>query len=801
MFPSLPPARSGWAHATTQADPADGAPAQRAPLRFGLAYGRLMYRLRWSVLVLWLAALAVSVPFALRASSALRGGGYALSHAESSRVAEQLQQELQVPPSQVLLVLQSATTPISQQAYQQEIDDILRSARTAPHVIGVQPGQTSSDERTTYVVVDYDADDGTADQYVPALRSALEPVTGPARIYVSGTPATYADYSIIAQQDLQRAEAVTLPIVLVVLLLIFGTLVAGAMPLALALTAVSLALAVIDGIATQTWMSIFVLNVVTTIGMGISIDYSLLMTRRFREELGQGKTVQEAVAWTAATTGEAILFSGLTVMVGFTGLLLTGIPITASFGVSGVVVVGSALLAALTLLPALFAILGERVNGLRVPGVGRRVVVRADTQRPVGGSRASFWQRWAEGVMRYPVVILLAVVVLLVIAGLPIFALNAAAYGSSPLPPTAESEQGFAILRTTFPQLIQAPVVLATQSLDGSSMLTQENLQRVDALTRWVAAQPHVTAVASLMRPPAQPGDPPLSAEQLMRLYTSGAYAEQPALAHYVATVTHGDFTILTVRTDAPLDSPAGKELIAHLRAGAAATASGFTVQVGGLQAVSVDFTSALYGTFPWTLAFILGTTFLLLLLLFRSLVLPLKAVTVNLLSLSVSFGVLVAGFQQGRLSQALHFTGNGTVDAIMPIVIFCILFGLSMDYEVFLLTRIREEWLRTRNNRLAVAHGLEKTAGVITSAALLFALVIGPLIFSTLLVTKEFGAGMLVAVLVDATIIRLLLVPATMRLLGRWNWWLPGATLPADASPTQHHLRRKKTVQPSRPV
>jgi RND superfamily putative drug exporter len=746
--------------------------------RIGLAYGRLIHRLRWVLLAIWVVALAVSLPFAGQLSSALRGGGFTLDGSESVHVDDLMQQRLGTPASQAILVFQSTGAVVGDAAYQQELQSVASDIRGLAHITRVQRGPASTEGRTTFLLVSYDAAEGTSSQYVPALRSHLPANPGPARIYVSGTPATYSDLSAITEGDLRGAESYSLPIALIVLLIVFGTVLAGAMPLVLAVAAVPIALAILYAIATHTWTSVFVLNVATTIGLGISIDYSLIMTRRFREELAAGRTVREAVAMTVATTGEAILFSGLTVMIGFGGLFLIGIPFMTSFALGGAVVVGIALLAALTLLPSLLGILGPRVNALRLPIVSRLTAPRAETE---SGARRGFWHTWAVAVMRRPIPIVLGVIALLVVAGWPIFSLNPAAYGASPLPSTTDSQRGFAVLSREFPQMAQNPIYLTVQTPDGSSMLAPANLERLDALSAWLAAQPHITGVTSLTRPPTASGEPTLTTPQLEALYTSGAYARQPALAQLVYATTNGDFSVLSATADTQIDSTAGKNLIAALRSGDTAAAHGLMVQVGGIQARSVDFTDRLYGSFPRVLAFILAATYLLLLLMFRSLLLPLKAVVVNVLSLSVSFGALVWVFQWGHLSSQLGFTSNGTIDATTPILIFCILFGLSMDYEVFLLSRVREEWLRTHNNRYAVARGLEMTGGVITSAALLFSIVTGALVFTSLLTTKELGLGMAVAVLVDATIIRSLLVPATMRLLGRLNWWLPGRRLPQE--------------------
>jgi RND superfamily putative drug exporter len=246
-----------------------------------------------------------------------------------------------------------------------------------------------------------------------------------------------------------------------------------------------------------------------------------------------------------------------------------------------------------------------------------------------------------------------------------------------------------------------------------------------------------------------------------------------------VAQTTSGDTTVITVRADAPIDSATSKALVDHLRAGDNAHAGGLQVSVGGEQAISLDFSRYLYGNFPRAIIFILAATFALLLIMFRSLLIPLKAIIMNALSVSAAYGALVIVFQWGYGQKLLGFESSGFVDSIIPILMFCILFGLSMDYEVFLLSRIREEWEKSHNNRLAVARGLEMTGGVITNAALLFVIVTGAFTFTQLMVTKEIGLGMTVAVLVDAAIIRTLLVPATMRLVGRWNWWLPGRPIP----------------------
>ncbi len=749
--------------------------------RIGLAYGRFIYRFRWIVLILWLAGLAASVPFAAKLPSILTGGGYSFGGSESTHVNDVLASKLSQSGAQLLVAFTSPTASVSDADYQAEIAKAADAARAFPQVQSVTQGGTSKDGHTTYLAVVFDKGYSDVEKAIPDFKAKMPSgaEASPAKIYVTGGPAVYADFTRITQEDTERAEATALPIALLVLLIVFGTLVAALLPLTLALVAVPVALAIVYAIALHYQTSVFVLNVASIIGLGISIDYSLFMVRRFREELDRGRGVRDAVGWTVATSGEAILFSGLTVMIGFVGMLLIGIDFMTSMGLGGVCVVGAAVLGALTLLPALLSVLGARVNALRLPFIGRFVASRERAEDNT--ERKGFWHGWAMGVMRRPVLIIIGVTALLIALGWPIFSLNVGTPGATSLPTSSEARQGLDLLNKQFPETAQNPILVVVQSPDGSSMLTPANLARVENLTFWISGRKHITGVTSLTQIPSVPGQTAPTINQLLTLYTTGAYQQNPALAKFVGSTTNGDTTLITAYTDAPSDSAEGKALIDDIRAGDQDAAMGLHVEVGGFQATSLDFNRYLYDNFPKAIAFILVTTFILLLLMFRSVLLPLKAVVMNVLSVGASYGVLVFVFQQGHFSEQLGFTSDGFIDSTIPILLFCILFGLSMDYEVFLLSRVREEWLRTRNNRYAVARGLEKTGGVITNAALLFMIVAGAFIFASIVIIKEIGLGMTVAVLVDAAIIRTLLVPATMRLIGRWNWWFPGRPIPVE--------------------
>jgi RND superfamily putative drug exporter len=754
--------------------------------RLGLNYGRRVYRFRWYIIAFWAIIVLASIPFAAQIGTVLTGGGYSYNKSESARAETLIQTKLPPTPTQLLVIFQSTSTPVSDPAYRREVTSFMSRARPFSNVTGVSQSGTGQDGRTTYVTVNFNVKSGTVEDRLDAFRkllpggSTVGPAAGPAQAYLTGDAPLSHDFSQITTRDTERAEFFALPIALLVLLVVFGSLIAAAMPILLAIVAIPVTLAIIYAIGQHLSISIFVLNIISIIGLGISIDYSLFMIRRFRDELATGCSTSDAIGWTVATAGESILFSGLIVMIGFCALLVIGVDIMTSLGIGGAVVVTTSVLAALTLLPALLGVLGHRVNSLRIPFFSRLTMhfPRTGTHNP-GEQRRNFWQKWALGVMKRPVLIILLVTVLLAGLGWPLFSISLGSTSTAAIPTSSQARQGIDILNTQFPDTNTQLVSIVVQAPNSSNMLTSDNLAKLDSLSTWIAKQPYVTGVISLTHIPATPGVPTLTEQQLTTLYTTGAYSRNPAMAQFVTSTTNGSTTLITATTNAKVDSSESKTLVNNLRAGDKAAAQGLTVLIGGDQADGLDFNNYLYGNFPWAILVILVSTYILLLLMFRSIVLPLKAILMNVLSVAACLGVLVFIFQWGNFSNILGFTSQGFLDSIIPILLFCILFGLSMDYEVFLLSRVREEWLFTHNNRWSVARGLEKTGGVITNAALLFVIVAGAFAFTSIIVVKEMGLGMALSVLLDATIIRTLLVPATMRLLGRWNWWLPGKPLP----------------------
>ena len=648
------------------------------------------------------------------------------------------------------------------------------------------------DGQTALVIVGFDADQETIAQQLPAVRALFPHGAGQhTQALVTGEPAVTNEIQMDTQTDSEHAELIALPLTLLVLLIVFGSVVAGVIPLILAAVAVPVTSAVIYAVAVHVETNIFVLNVVSVLGLGLSIDYSLILVRRFREELVRRRTTRDAVAWTMTTAGEAVLCSGLTVMVGFCGLFFIGIPVMSSFALGGLTIAAIAVLAAITLLPALLSILGPRVNALRLslPHFRRQ---QASGKKRQSKEVQNGWQRWALFIMRRPVVMILLVIGTLTCLGWPALSLHPGLPGASSLPQQSEARHGLDLLKEQFPMVDSNPITVIAQTTDHASMLTEHNLHALQTLSDRLAALPRVASVTTLLTfsPPGRTGTPVLSEQQRLQLYSSGAYRRTPQLLQAVTSWTNGDLTSLSVHTSSSADSQADQELIDSIRALNRQTDLGVQVRVGGTRAVTLDFDHALYGNFVWALLFILVATYLLLLLMFRSLLLPLKAILMNMLSIAAAYGALVFIFQQGHFQQLLHFTADGSIDRFIPVLLFCVLFGLSMDYEVFLLSRMKEEWQQTGENRIAVARGLERTGGIITNAALLFVIVSGAFLTASLVVVKELGLGITIAVLVDATIVRTILVPATMTIMGRWNWWCPWVQQQAGGQKKQFHIK-----------
>ena len=726
--------------------------------------GRLVVRRHRWFLAAWAVLLLVAAPLAPGIFTVLRSGGFTLDDLPAAQARKLLETELGAPPSAVVVVLHSSTLTAGTLEFEMAALAATRELASARHVTAIRshlqaPTQVSADGRTAFDVVFLDLPPDDSPTALPFLKAAIKDVPG-LEIGLAGGPAFYGDVQTVSEEDLRRSELISLPLAALALLFVFGSVVAAALPLAVGGAAVVIALAAIAVIASLTPMSIFVLNLATLLGLGLGVDYSLLMTSRFREELaardGPGR-VERAVEATVGSAGRAVFFSGLTVLLGLLGLVLFEFMILRSIGIAGAVVVALAMAAALTLLPALLVLLGAHLDRLRV----RRISVTSDGE--------GAWARLARVVMARPVAVLLPVLALLLLLGSPFLHVRFNAPDSTILPEHVPSRMAYDRLVNAFGEGPFAPISLAIRT-DGPAV-TPDNLAKLYDYSRRLEADPRIVGVDGLLNV-----DPRVKLEQYQLLYGGPAGPPDRFVQAALGATTRGDLTAFTITTGFGSNRPEARALVEDLRSGSGSLAppDGMTVLVGGGAADVVDVVDRIAADFPRTGLFILVTTYLVLFMLLRSVILPLKALVMNSLSIVVSFGALVWIFQDGNLSALLGFRPVGFVETTQPVILFCVLFGLSMDYEVFILSRMKEVWERTGNNREAVARGLERSGRIVTSAALIVVVVAGSFAFADIVLIKALGLGMAIAVALDATVVRALLVPATMRLLGDWNWWIP---------------------------
>jgi uncharacterized membrane protein YdfJ with MMPL/SSD domain len=740
-------------------------------------WGALVYRFRRPVAIVAVVLAVASVTLASRTADVLSAGGWLDADSESAVVAERLDAEFGAGRSSVIALFRSdgpgadATSPAFQGAIAASLDEVATDAR----VIGIVGYAETQDPRfisaagdAAYVVIELDMTEEESVAVVEELREAIVPPAGYTYQMTGYGPITL-DSAEQSEKDLVRAETVSLPIVAIVLILVFASVVAAGMPLLVAGLAIPSSLALIYLVAQQVEMSIFVLNIATMLGLALAIDYSLFIVSRFREELRRGRSVADAVERTVATSGKAVAFSGIAVAIGLSGLLLFEAPAIRSIGISGSLVVLCSVVYALTFLPALLGMLGHRVNALSLGGLLRRIRPIADDA--AGPARESRWERVAHAVMRRPFAVLVPTLAILLIAGAPVLRLQQGVPGAEIYPAGVESRDAYVALQEEFAPGETTPIVILAD-VEGEPT-SAANIDAITAFADRIDALDGIDRVEGpfAIRDPQTGSE--LSHAQVAALYALPAGQRPPGVDALLARYVHNS----TVRLDAvsPMSPslPAATDMIPVIRS--IDPGAGITTEVGGSAATGHDFLASQGDRAPWAVGLTLIASAVILFLLFGSIVIPIKAVIMTLLSISASFGALVWIFQEGHLSELLAFEPLGYTIAGNPIIMFSVIFGLSMDYEVLLLSRIQEAYRRTGDNTSSVAEGLARTAGVITGAALIMVSVFAAFALAEVITIKSIGVGMAIAVLVDATIIRVLLVPATMRLMGRWNWWAPG--------------------------
>ncbi len=695
-------------------------------------------RRRRLVLLAWVGVVALALPFAMNQTDHLTGGGFDVPGSESKAVSDSLQRDFAEETGGISVLLR-AEPGAGAAAEAAAIGRVRRAVagldettlpasavsraevalrRTGSALLPLRSEQPADRQTDSAVVLREDLDLGVAE--------------GGVTTYLAGQPTVWAGLQELSKEDLSKAEAGGFPIVALILLVVFGSLAAAVLPLTLGFVSVIVTGALIYFLSLQMSTSVFVTNMASMIGIGVAIDYSLFILARYREERGKGRDPDAARSEALATSGLAVTFSGLAVIVSLAGLWMVDNQALRSMALGAMTVVAVSILTATTLLPVLIAMLGDRV----MPGgVVARVlgIFHRSGQRP---DREAFWVRWTNRVMAHPWVAVIGVSAVLLTLAAPLLSVETGTGALEQFPKGSDVRVGNE---------------LVAKQLGG-------------------AADP-IQVVASF------DGSSPSRADRVAVLSFSHTLAGTPGIDSVAPPVYAGGDVLVQATPSAPSESDATRALIGQLRDSvvpATALSKVATVDVGGETARSDDARAQINGSMWKIVLFVLALSFLVLVVMLRSLLLPLKAVLMNLLSIGAAFGVLVAIFQWGWLDGLLGFESLGALDTINVPLIFAIVFGLSMDYEVFLMSRMRERYLEHGDNERAVAEGLATSARTISSAAAIMTAVFGVFVLTGVPSIKELGVGCAVAIALDATLVRLILVPAAMKLLGAWNWWMP---------------------------
>jgi RND superfamily putative drug exporter len=724
---------------------------------------RLAIRAPRRIIAIALFVLVGAAVFGIPVAKSLSAAGFQDPTAESAHATNLLANEFGQGDMPMLITVTSSEG-VQSSAAQAVGTDMVRQLQNSPYVAQVTSAWTappsasvsliSNDGKTGVIVAGLTGGESGARKHAEMLSNELVHDRDGVTVRAGGEAMTYAQIKLQSVKDLKVMEAIAMPLSFLVLVWVFGGLVAAALPLAVGGFAIFGSMAVLRAITFSTDVSIFALNLSVAMGLALAIDYTLLIISRFRDELANGAGHElangagrdEALVRTMATAGRTVLFSAITVALSMSAMVLFPMYFLKSFAYAGIAVVAFAAVAAIVVTPAAIALLGERLDSLDVHRLLRRLLRRPEPgQRPV---EQTFWYRLAKFVIRGAIPIGLAIVALLVALGIPFFGVKWGVPDDRVLPTSSSARQVGDQLRTDFTHDLATNVTVVVP--DRAGVTAAE-------LGRYAAQLSQVPDVLSVSAPGGT--------------FVAGSPVGPPS----AATAMTDASAFLTAASSAPLFSQASKTQLDGLHA--VPGPRGQHVLITGTAQINRDTAQAVTSRLPIVLAVIAAITFVLLLLLTGSVVLPLKALVLNVLSLTAAFGALVWIFQDGHLG-ALGTTATGTLVVNMPVLLFCIAFGLSMDYEVFLVSRIREYWLASdqtpADNDQSVALGLAHTGRVITAAALIMSISFAALIASHVSFMRMFGLGLTMAVLVDATVVRMLLVPAFMHVMGRFNWWAP---------------------------
>jgi putative drug exporter of the RND superfamily len=740
-------------------------------------FARALVRWRWVMLVVWAIVGVVALIRAPATPALLNIRGGSEKETESSRAEDLLNQRFSRPVGEFYAVTLEAPSSFDTLPARLVLDSLLATLDRQPYIRGtVSYASThdstflSRDHHSTFFLVALQAARGdSAGALVIPVRTVVHrlidemPEARGIEARVTGRAPLDLDVRTVATKDSQQREERLLPLTLVILVLAFGALVAALLPILIGVLAIAISLTIVGLITRFTPMSVFVLNITTMIGLGVGIDYSLLVMTRFREELGRGLGRRDAAVSTMLTAGRAVATSGLTVVVGFGALLITPGIETRSVGLGGLIVVGVAVLLSITLLPPLLAVLGREID--RPKWMARKLAWYHAPQ---------IWEKWARTLARNPLRAMAYGGLVIAILTAPVFWIRIGLPSRHWWPTGTEGGEGLDALARMGAAGIVQPIRILVELPAGRTAIDATSLRGLMTLSDSLRADRRVREVRSLVG---------LERRGSLLTYSvlySDLDAARTKYSGFLDAYLSQDhrLTLMDVILSDSTSLTSAMDVVRRARQLGQAKlrgTKGMTVRVGGYVAAALDFQDDLLARFPTLIALVLGATAIMLALAFRSVLVPIKAIIMNTLSVSATFGLIVLVFQYGVGSQIFGMDGpTSAIFVVVPVLVFAVVFGLSMDYEVFLLSRIKEAFDRTGRNSVATMEGLSATASVITSAALIMILVFGLFAFARVLAMQLLGFGLAVAVLLDATVIRMVLVPAFMQAMGRWNWW-PG--------------------------
>ncbi len=756
-------------------------------MQTGLA--SLIVRYRYLVVAVWAVVAVFAFPRASRVNSVLDVEGHSLKLSEAKQAEALLRTAFPKPVFKFFAVAMKGSTPVDSAPFSDLLEQLTRAAERQPFITRVvsvlntsDTALVSSDRKSTFFIAAVAPEESeNATDLVPVFRKAMReaaaavPEARGIEVAVTGGPALDYDVRKVSTEGAKRSEERALPLTAIVLILAFGSLVAAALPLVVGSFAITSSLALVYVASSFHPMSVFVVNIVTMIGLATGIDYSLLVVTRFREELNRGLSPKQAAIRTMMTAGRAVVTSGLTVIVGFASLLILPTSETRSMGIGGLLVVTAAVLLSTTLLPAVLAILGRSIDKPR--WLARRL---AWYHAPAP------WERWARWLGQHP---WRAIVIGAVVIGAITWPLGQIKIGlprAGWFPSGTESSRGVEILEASGARGSLQPVRVLITAPAGRKVVGAKYIRGLKRLSDSLKADPRIAQV----RGPVDLGKR-MSVFRYTMLYSDLDRARERYPEFFDAYISTDARTVLMdvflSDTTSLVSSMDVIHRIRHIRDAGIRGLDSVTVLVGGFSASSVDLQAELLAQFPKLIALVLIITAVMLFIAFKSLLVPIKAVLMNVLSVAGAFGLIVLVFQKG-VGGAL-FGVEGGIAAIyvaVPVMVFAMVFGLSMDYEVFLLSRMKEAFDRTHRNDQATMEGLASTASVITSAAAVMIIVFGTFSFSRVLAAQLMGFGLAVSVFLDATVIRMVLVPAIMHIAGRWNWW-PGIKVTDTAKVEAH--------------